>query len=118
MNRPQELVDKLSKINRERLYGTHLSDEIKKKISESNTGKKMSDEAKMKISKRNTGKIKTLEQKLYLSNIAKKKITNEQAKEIKNMINSGLGPSQIHSITGISISIINDIKRGKSYKFV
>lgn len=118
VDRPQELIDKISKINKDRLRGTHLSDEVKRKISKSNTGKKMSDEAKVKISKGNSGKTRTLKQKLHLSSVAKKMITNEQAKEIKDMISSGLGPSEIHNITGISISIINDIKRGKSYKLV
>lgn len=116
--RPQNLIDKISKINKDRLSGTHLSDETKMKISKSNTGKKMSNESKEKISKGNSGKIRTLEQKIHLSNVANKKITDKQAKEIKDMIKSGLGPSEIHNITGVSISIINDIKRGRSYKLV
>ena len=114
----EEHVQKLSEINRKRLTGSHLSEEIRKKISQSNTGKIMSDEAKEKISKANTGKTRTMKQKIEQSKrVPNKRISDELAHYIKQLIAENMKPKDISVKTGVSVSIINDIKRGRSYKF-
>ena len=115
---PDEVYKKVGEINRQRLTGTHLSDEIKEKISKSNKGKKMSEEAKQKISKGNTGKIRTVEMRKRQSELSNRKLTDEQAIIIKELIRQNIMPSKISEITGVSVSIINDIKRGRTYKLV
>lgn len=118
VKRPPEISQMVGEINRKRLTGTHLSDNIKRKISEGNKGKVMSKESKEKISKGNKNKVRTLEQRIHQSKVAKRKLTDEQAREIKDLLNKQNSVSEISEITGVSKSVINDIKRGKTYKLV
>lgn len=113
-----EHIQKIAEINRKRLTNSHLSEETRKKISQSNTGKIMSEEAKEKIRQANTGKTRTKEQKMAQSKrVPNKRISDELAHYIKQLIAEDVKPKDISAQTGVSISIINDIKRGRSYKF-
>lgn len=95
------------------LRGYHMSDEQKRKIGEKNranmTGRKASDETKRKMSQSRKGRV-----------IARSTdvITVDIARQIKQLLVSGMKPSDIAKIVGVEYKHVNNIMSNNSWSNV
>lgn len=108
--------------------GVKFSQETKYKMSISHKGIPKTEDQKRKLSISHIGKKLTEEHKLKMSKIAKIKykgsgnhnatITEDIAKEIKQLLKEDIKVKEISILYNTSINIINSIKYNKSWKHV
>lgn len=99
----EETKQKLCIARRKRI----ITDETKRRIGVANSGRKISDEHKAKLSQAYRGEG---------SNSAK--LTENNVKQIRSMIQAGYKYREIAAQFGVNLVTISDIKRRKSWKYV
>lgn len=94
------------------MLGTHMSDKTKAKIGEANRknmlGKKHSEETKERMSVARNG----------ITQWGKCSLSYDQAKNVKELLMSGLSPKQVSDNLNIKYKVVNGIYSNNTYKSV
>lgn len=119
-----EIRKHIGELNRKRLTGTKLSEEIKRKMSESRKGRKMPEKSRKAFEEYNKNKKLTEEQKEHLSYIFQgensnfAKFKNEDILEIKTLLMNGVPIDYIAEKFNTSSEYIKSIEYERRWKHI